>query len=208
MTSNVIVFDPNYFNNKGNKRSRLSSEPNDPIVAFVIRSCDWAVLCSKSGNVTPVIEGQPLREGDFILTNSEECSLVVGFTDGSRVGLSGVGQLSIEEFKLDLTRGEGLQSLNLHYGYLRFSPGTISIGNPDAARISYQKTTVTLRGATAEVVVDAETDQISIGVIPNDDGFLGQVEICSPYGSAILDRERELAVVDSHSEMIDKFAKP
>lgn len=205
METNVVLFDRNYFSNKRHRDRGRDANRAKEITGFAIKCCGSPVICSAESKVSPAEVGAVIGEGNILLTTTEDSHLAAAFVDSSSIAISGISQVFIADYNFDHSSSTGEQIIDLLYGELVYHPGEISISDPYSARIRFMRTVVTLRGAAAEFKADAKGgDFLSVKLIPNHDGFTGQITVISPYSTIDLVHPNDVATVDGRFGYAEK----
>jgi hypothetical protein len=205
LDSNVIFLNKRHFSQKRSKPDSPVSRAGDQIVGFVIESAGDAAICTSTGEVWPANDGTPIREGSILLSAAENGFLSVFFFDESTLTLFGESQVLISDFTVDYSSKSGTQLLDLIFGKISYQPGTIATVDPNSARVRFLKTTLILRAAAAQITASAaKDDRMLVKLVPDKDGFTGELIVVSPYGIVNLDRSIEYAIVSGRLRRIVK----
>jgi len=120
-----------------------------PEVALVIAASGDARVVHRSGRVAPLRAGQPVREGESVMTGDDGC-LQLRFMDGAVAWIHPETEFAVEQFRYG--GGSERSFLSLVHGAVRVVTGAIGKRDHDDYRLRTPTATVGIRGTDFELI--------------------------------------------------------
>ena len=157
----------------------------EPVGAVHTMSGTVFVVRANGARVEALVD-MPLFQGDVLETLGDGAIGVV-LSDETSFAMSGDGVMVLDELIYDPAEQEGSLSLFLMRGMATVTSGMISKTDPDGMVIDTPVGTVGIRGT--QIGIDAtQGDSISIIMMEEADGYIGEVTFTNPAGILVMNQ--------------------
>lgn len=150
------------------------------------------------GQVTALRDGQQinLQVGDPVYLEDEiisEAGEAIGLrlVDGTQFSIAENSRMVLDEFVYDPNAGQGAVAISVLSGAFSFVSGQASAFGPDAMTVNTPVGTMGIRGTKVIGRIDLETGTLSIVLVPESDGTIGQIAFMNEAGEVILSQPFE-----------------
>jgi hypothetical protein len=131
--------------------------------------------------------GAPLFSGDVIET-AENASVGIVLADDSTLSLAESGRMVMDEVAYDPATETGNATISVVQGVFSFVSGQIAKVDPDAMVLRTPVAQIGIRGTKIAGVAAAEGQENTISLLPDADGFIGEISVSNSAGTIVLNQ--------------------
>lgn len=136
------------------------------------------------GSETPLQKGDPIFQGDELVTGPEGAIGIV-FVDDSTFSLAEDARLTLDELVYDPGAQEGVLKASLAQGVFSFISGEIAKTDPEAMTVSTPMATIGIRGTTGAINLPAG-ETLTVVLASDAGGTVGEITVFNDAGVQIL----------------------
>jgi VCBS repeat-containing protein len=136
------------------------------------------------GSESTLNPGDPVYQGDH-LTTSANGSVGITLADGTTFSMADHGDMTLDQMVYDPSTQQGNISLSVVEGVFTFVSGQVAKTDPDAMVLQTPVATIGIRGTQVGLNI-GRGGQTDVVLMPEADGFVGEVVVANAGGVQIL----------------------